>query len=268
MMSSQKLFFRSGSAFTLIEMIGVMAIMTILAGVLTPNILRSIERAAVRAEADTLHSLGEQVKLYLRDNTVPPTSAVPPTLPNWTTQLATYASLNSTDILTNRRQMTRLYVPDPVVANQRAMLLSSMRTGVAMPTAANISANFQTIWNTVEGTVPVSGGWGAWNANNIEYLVIERVNLAAVYRTDLQTFNVTLNNQAASTVSYQVIQANGTVLPVVNMAAGSTTAPALSLKPKDRINLYSAAGGVSLNYSYVVSNSGKTFDFTTSWIPQ
>ncbi len=256
------------AAFTLIEMIGVMAIMTVLASVLTPNLLRSIERAAVRAEGDNLRTLGEQMKLYLRDNAAPPTTVTPPTVPNWTSQMAVYSSLSAADLLTNRRQMARLYVTDPVAANQRAMLISSMRTGVALPTYAQVSANFTAIWNTADGTVPATAGWGAWNANNIEYLVIERVNFAAVYRTDLATYNVTLNNHGAITVSYQVTQANGTVLPVVNLAVGVSTAPALSLRPKDRLALYRAAGGVTLDYSYVVSSTGKTFDFTTTWTPQ
>ncbi|HWA24601.1 MAG TPA: type II secretion system protein [Lacunisphaera sp.] len=248
--------------FTLIEMIGVLAIMTVLAAVMTPNLLRSIERAAVRAESDNLHALGEQSKLYLRDNATPPTTAA------WTSQLATYSSLNAADILTNKRGMNRLFVPDPVAANQRAMIVSSMRNGVALPTTGQISANFTSIWNTADGAVPATAGWGAWNANNIEYLVIERVNFAAVYRNDLQTFNVTLNNHGSTTASYQVTQANGTVLPAVNLAAGVSTSPALTLRPKDRLALYRAAGAVTLDYSYVVSTTGKTFDFTTTWTPQ
>lgn len=260
---------RRVAAFTLIEMIGVLAIMTVLASVMTPNLLRSIERAAVRTEADNLRTLGEQMKLYLRDNATPPTTALPPTAPNWTSQLATYSSLSAADILTNRRRMNRLYVPDPVAANQRAMLVSSMRSGVALPSNAQISAGFTAIWNTAEGSVPAAAGWSAWNTGNIEYLVIERVNFAAVYRADLQTFNVTLNNQGASTASYQVTQANGTVLPVVNLIAGASTAPALTLRPKDRLALYRAAGAVTLDYSYVVSTTGKTFDFSgTTWTPQ
>lgn len=251
------------AAFTLVEMIGVLAILTIMAGVLTPNILHSIERAAVRAEADNLHSIGNEVGLYLRDNAVLPTTA------SWNTQLAAYSSLNAADILTNRRRVARLYVPDPVAANQRVLLISSMRNGVALPSAANVAGNFQTIWDTAEGSVPVSGGWGAWTAGaggNVEYLVIERVSLASIYRTDLQTYSVTLNNNGAGSVSYKVIWANGATPLIVTMPAGSTTATPLSLRPRDRLNLYSNAGAVTLNYSYVVSNSGKTFTFTTSWV--
>ena len=52
--------------FTLIELIGMCVIMTILAGVIAPNAMKSIERAAIRAEDQTLTNLGGQVELYLR----------------------------------------------------------------------------------------------------------------------------------------------------------------------------------------------------------
>ncbi len=266
------------AGFTLVEMIGVLAILTILAGIITPNVLHTIERAAVRAEADNLRTLGGQIGLYLRDNTVMPTAAVPPALPNWTSQLATYSSLSSADILTNKRQMIRLYVPDPVAANQRAMLLSSMRTGVALPTAANVSANFQTIWSTADGSVPVAAGWGAWNANNVEYLVIERVNLSSIYRTDLLSLTITLNNKTpvaavppapavpATNASYRITLANGTV-QAVQPVNSTVTVTLNAMRPRDRIDLYRAAG--VLDSSYVLSTNSKTFDFNgTNWIPQ
>jgi type II secretory pathway pseudopilin PulG len=252
----------SSTGFTLVELIGVLAIIAIMTAVIAPNALHSIERAAVRAEADTLHNLGEQVKLYLRDTAAVPTSA------NWNTVLATYASLSPTDLLTNRRQMTRIYVPDPIVANQRAMLLSSMRNGVALPAAATISGSFATVWNTADGNVPAAGGWVAWNVNNIEYLVIERINLSAIYRTDLLSYTITLNNKGAGTVSYNLVLADGTIQAAVNIIAGAT-ATLTNRRARDRVNLYRAAGGVTLDYSYVLSTTGKTFDFNgTNWIPQ
>ena len=257
------------NGFTLIELIGVLAIIAIMTAVIAPNALHSIERAAVRAETDTLHNLGEEVKLYLRDTAAVPTSA------NWNTLLATYASLSPTDLLTNPRQMTRIYVPDPVVANQRAMLLSSMRNGVALPSAATVSASFATVWNTADGSVPVSGGWAAWNANNIEYLVIERINLASVYRTDIQSFTIILNHKGSGTVSYNLVLADGTIQAAVNilppvLPATTTSVTLANRHPKDRINLYRAAGGATLDYSYVLSTTSKVFDFNTAtnWTPQ
>ena len=276
--SSPQLFRTGQTGFTLVEMIGVIAIMAILAAVIAPNALRSIELAAVRAEADTLHTLGEQVKLYLRDNGIAPTTA------NWNTVLANgnYVALSPTDLLYNRRQIqlgpiTRIYVPDPVAANQRAMFFSSMRNSIALPSVANISNYFKNIWDTTDGTVPgtqpglPAAGWGAWNVNNVEYLVIERVNLSSVYRTDLQTYQITLNNKGSVPVSYSLILASGIPQPAwVNIVAGGTTAPPLVLHAKDRINFYRAQNGVTLDYSYVVSTTPKTFDFKdlTFWLPQ
>jgi len=255
---------RTGAAFTLIEMIGVMAIMAIMAGVLLPNVLKSIENAAVKAEADTIHNLGEEAKLYLRDNSVEPTAA------NWNTVLATYASLNPTDLLTNKRQMNRIYVPDPVAANQRALLVSSMRTGIALPTAATISANFSAVWNWNPLATPFTAppGWGAWNVNNAEFLVIERINFAQVYRTDLASYTVILNNQsvapASRTVSFQILNATGTVRlqntlqpkPALNWQQTVT------LGPKERLNLFSQATYSPLDYSYIGTSGDKTFEYT------
>ncbi len=254
----------------MIEMIGVIAIMAILASVVAPNALRALERAAVTAEGQTLRSLGEQVKLYLRAQGVAPTAA------NWTVAIGNYADISPLDIATNKRQMARVYFTDPAaVPTQRAIIISSMRTGLALPTAANINTaiKFQDIWQTIDGALPTAlswGGWAAWNAvaGSGEYLIIERVNLAPVYSTDLQSLTITLNNRAAITASYNIVLADGTVQLPVNVLAGATAILA-NRRPKERFNLYRAAGGVTLDYSYVLSTTGKTFDFNgTNWIPQ
>ena len=247
--------------FTLIEMIGVLAIMSILAAVITPNALRIIEREAVRAEADTLHNLGEQAKLYLRNTATEPTAA------NWytATVLASpkYALLSPADLLTNRRQMTRLYVPDPIAANHRAMFLSSMRTALALPNVNNISANFTTIWNTTYGNVPAAAGWGSWNTNNIEYLIIERVS----FQADLQDLPVHLTT-TGPTGSYRLMSADGlTLLQSGNVTLSTPVDLTPNGHPNQRLNLYRAAGGVTLDYSYVLSTHGGNFEFNgTNWI--
>ena len=256
--------------FTLIEMIGVLAVMAILASVLAPNALRSLDRAAVTAEAQTLRNLGEQAKNYLRAQGVAPTAA------NWTVTIGGYADLSPSDIATNKRQMGRVYLTDPAtVPTQRVIIISSMRTGLTLPTAANINTavRFQDIWQTADGSLPTAlswAGWAAWNAvaSSGDFLVIERVNLSPVYNTDLQSLTITLNNRAAATASYNIVLADGTVQAAVNVLAGGT-AVLPNRRPKERFNLYRAAGGVTLDYSYVLSSTGKTFDFNgVNWIPQ
>jgi type II secretory pathway pseudopilin PulG len=255
-------------AFTLIEMIGVLAILTIMAGVLTPNVLHSIERAAVQAEEQNLRSLSGAIASYMKDYHTLPTEGAG----NWNSQLAIYSSLSAADIVTNKRQdpqpagISRLYVID-TVTNKRALLISSMRRGVALPGIAAVRANFQGIWDAAEGAVPPGGFAPAWTNlspnSNIEYLVIERVSVADLYQTLNQTFAIILN-QHGGNASYKVTPAIGTSPGVIPFNSG--TAPVtLNLKSKDRLDLYSSPGGVGLNFSYVVSNTPKSFDFTTVW---
>lgn len=263
-------FLRAAAGFSLIELIGVLAIMAILASVIAPNTLRSLDRAAVNAEARTLDNLGEQVKICLRANGTAPTAA------NWTTTVGSYADISPADIATNRRRINRVYITDPATnPTQRVLILSSMRAGLNLPTAANINTavRFQDIWQTVDGALPTTASWSGWTAwsavaNSTDYLLIERVNLAPIYNTDLQSLTLTLNNKAGTTASYNLVLANGTVQTAVNLPAGST-AILTNRRPRDRLNLYRAASGATLDYSYVVNTAGRTFDFNgTSWNPQ
>lgn len=272
-MKTRRFFFpiKAAAGFTLIEMIGVMAILTIMAAVLTPNVLHSIERAAVRAESDNLHTLGQEIGYYLRDNNGGwPTSQILPSSIAWTTQLATYSSLSALDIQTNRRGMDRRYVADAV--NRRALLISSMRNGVALPLPLQVTANFQGIWDTADGNVPPGAGWGGWSAGaggNIEYLVIERVSLSAVFQTDLQTYVMKINNNAGGPVlSYKTVPAGGSPSSVVVVPVGAVNMATPPLKRRDELYLYSDSGGTMLNFVYVVSDSPKTFTYTTYWAAQ
>jgi prepilin-type N-terminal cleavage/methylation domain-containing protein len=281
-------FYIRREGFTLLEMIGVIAVMAILAATITPNALRMLDRAAVRAEVDTLHNLGEQTKLFLQAKGWAP--GLNPTLPapTWDQDLGTFADISSADIVTNKRQIARSYIYEPaVLPPKRALLLSSMRTGLALPVAANLNttALFDNVWNTADGTVPLAGGswagWAAWratlNGNAGDYLIIERINLASIYNTDLQSLTITLNNKGSTAVSYNLVLADGTSQAAVNIPApvlpSTTTVVILSnRRPKERINLYRSAAGVNLDYSYVLTttSSGKTFDFNTAtnWTPQ
>ena len=85
---AKKVYFHRVAAFTLIEMIGVMAIMAILgAAVIVPNGLRVMDRAAVSAEQQTLANLGKQSVKFLGD------IGSPPAVATWATDIATYSDL-------------------------------------------------------------------------------------------------------------------------------------------------------------------------------
>lgn len=261
---------RPTAAFSLIELIGVLAIIAIMASVIAPNSLRAIDRAAVNAEGRTLDALGEQVKLYLRAAGTAPTAA------NWTTTLGAYADISPADMATNKRRVGRVYLVDPAsTPTQRVIILSGMRAGLALPAAAaiNTAARFQDIWQTADGSLPTAtswSGWAAWSAvdNAADYLLIERVNLASVYHTELQSLTLTLNNTSAAAASYNLVLADGSAQGVVSLPAGGT-AVLTNRRSRERLNLYLGSGGATLDYSYVLASAGRTFDFNgTAWIPQ
>jgi len=257
------------TGFTLIEMIGVIAIMGILAAVITPNALRTLDRAAERAEADTLHNLGEQVKLSFKVNGWLPGLKPTPPFTTWDQDLWTFADMNPADIVTNKRQMARVFVLEPGAMPKRAMLLSSMRSGLALG-PANTAAAFTAVWNwNAAGDLtlfPPPAGWAAWNNTNIEYLVIERVNLQAVY----MTINLS-NNTAKSTnlVGYRIQPVGGPPGGLQTLTKG--TSQTLTMRPNERLDLYNTNVGTGVpDYTYIVSSGFKVIDFddTNFWTPQ
>jgi prepilin-type N-terminal cleavage/methylation domain-containing protein len=202
--------------FTLIELIAVLAIIVILAGLLVPNVLRQIENSALKAELQTDQNLGEAIKQYLRINGTVPTTVIPPTLPNWTSQLAASTDLSANDILNTKRQTIRTYVVEPgVFPPTRAMIISSMRTGVAVPVATGINtlARFDDIWTTADGVIPSgasAGLWGVWSASNANYLTVVRISFDSINKTDFQNAEV-LTTQSLGNAVKQYLRTVGTL---------------------------------------------------------
>ena len=275
------------AAFTLIEMIGVLAIMSILASVLVPNVLRSMDRAAVDAERKTLDAIGEQVRTFVREKYSMPSSAAPAFLPDrsvdasrlsWCKDVAEVSDIPLRDLAINRREMPRVYLQDPDVTKNRVLILSSMMSdgSYALPTPGeiNTAAEFQTLWDTAENSLPTvnwirRGRWLALNEGGNHFL-IERIDLRPIYRTDLATFTFRLNNRDTVTVAYDYVPAIGT--------GGSGTVAAggyaeIQMQPRARLNLYRAStrSTATLDYTYIVGTSARvlTFDFKSGvWTPQ
>jgi prepilin-type N-terminal cleavage/methylation domain-containing protein len=260
------------SAFTLIEMIGVMAVISILAAVVFPVTLRSLDRAAVRTERENLKAYAAAITEYVRYNSafpaISPIPAYPTPLP-WSTALVSPMNFTSEapiNMRRNARNVDRVFIVEPGATPKRAILISGMREGLSLPTVANLTAStavFDAVWNTQDNAVP-SGGTGLWTAwaNWGEYLSLQRISVYA----ELQDVIVTLQNTSATAVSYEVLRTNGTsYIGRTSIPGGAAPVAPPSLKPRMRINLYASPAALTPTISYVVTPDGKSFLFNTSW---
>ena len=252
MLRQQLLRSYASRGFTLVELIGVMAIIAILAAIAAPLTLRTVDRIAVRAEAATLHRLGEYTKLHLQRTGVLPSSAT------WRTDLIGYTDLSAGNLEFNPRHVARVFLVEPVGGggqSTRVLILSSMRAGLALPATASASA-FAEIWNTIDGERPAT--WTTWPAEHGEFLVIQRVNLAA----ELQSFSFRLQNATTNPASYVIVRPSGSSTPQ-QVAPGFTD---VTLRPGWRLDLFRDNAGATLSYSYIVNTRSRSFVFDgTTW---
>jgi prepilin-type N-terminal cleavage/methylation domain-containing protein len=248
------------AGFTLIEMIGVLAVMAILATVLVPNVIRSIDLASIKAEAESLHHMGDQIKTYRRDTgDLPGQGAGGP----WYTELAVYSDLSSAALQTNSRRNDRVLFLESPANTPRVILLSSMRPGLALPA---VLGAFQTVWDTLDDQVPA--GWPIAWANQGQYLVIERVNLRAY----LPNLKLVLNNNSvtAVTVSARIMHADGTTTPPIVVIPGTPISSPPFASAGETINFYlNNTGTGPVDYVHVMNSSPVSFNYDDAkgWFP-
>jgi len=149
------------SGFTLIEMIGVLAVISILSAVIAPPVIQQINRAVSDSEASNLKALASSVHEYILAHQKIPGSLT------WASDVASINTLPLNQVAKNDRGFARGYYVDPAsIINQktgytqanaqiplptspRIMLVSNLKANV--PAAPTSAAAFNKIWDQSAG---------------------------------------------------------------------------------------------------------------------
>lgn len=272
------------AAFTLVELIGVLAVIAILASIIVPSMVRTMDLRSANSEAETLATLVDHVRVEYQRTDALPTAA------NWSSDLTRYAEMPADAIETNHRLGSRVYIPEPVADPVRALILSSLHHNLALPDDSDITTTtaFDEIWDTLAWQIPPTSSWSGWSAwhNRSDadlYLVIDRVNVqdiidAAGYggsgggisgsgkdggAVSMQDLRLTMDVQDGKWPSYQ-LTIDGVTEPVVNLSPGVTSLD--GFHSGDVVKLYRWSNGSDLKQTYTFSNQDASFRFTgSSW---
>lgn len=212
---------QSPPGFSLIEMVGVLAIMAIVAAILTPNLGRRISRSNGEKEDKVLEALAEGLLQYVRANQTIPGSTT------WTTNIAAFTGLTVDEVgrvNPSDSSTYRVYLINPSfspgspssspvwtqsstgaasAANATLMILSSHKSKLYLPVKsgpAPSQSTYDSIWNwsydpatksspgESKSAVSESGAgsaqniWGPTWTGNGEYLHVKRINLAPLFQ--------------------------------------------------------------------------------------
>ena len=184
-------------AFSLIELIGVLAVITVLASLLLPVVVRHVDIAAVNGEAASLNNISNALVLQiLRSNSIPSEAAWFQTVGNW-------LSYSSGGVLTNARRNLRVCLYDPSgwltnfvttsyvqgptgisisPANARVLFVSSLGKALPSTLTNGTATDFNNLWNSTARTVPTSGPWSGWTTTGKpDDVLVQTLNLQPLF---------------------------------------------------------------------------------------
>ena len=223
--STDKRAAKSIRAFSLIEFIGVLAILAILATALIPVVIRRMDQAARTREISDLAAISNALTLQiLRSNTVPSGGT-------WVDDAANWTRLSASAINKNPRGYYRVLFIDTNgwlgtvalpytqtvqgtanASNQARMMIVSCLSGtngVSQSSGALPSHLFNDIWNTPQGSKPST--WAGWRGDPDD-LLVQRINLQPLFHRVI-LFNPISNAVCAFSIN------SSTTAPVSNKVA-------------------------------------------------
>jgi prepilin-type N-terminal cleavage/methylation domain-containing protein len=195
-------------AFSLIEVIGALAVAAVLSAGIALVSIRSIDQAVSCQEATNLQNLANALQnSILRTRYIPGTN-------DWYQVIATELGASTNAVLLTSRNTRRAFLIDPNLQigassgvlpyaqgtngspppqSPRLLILSSLAGSAPLPASGIIPANFGTLWNTADGSLPTNTSFSGWQGLP-EDLRIQRVDLNSLF-VKLQLSNLLSTNQ-------------------------------------------------------------------------
>ena len=187
-------------------MIGVLAILAILAVAATPVVIRRIDQAAWTREVNDLAAISNALALQaVRSNRISSAST-------WTNDAGSWLGLSANAIAQNPRRYSRVLFIDtngwfgqvalpynqtvggttnaPTQARMMIVSCLSGTNGVSQTSGALAASFFNDIWNTAQGSRPST--WTNWKGN-VNDLFVQRINFQPLFH------RLILFNQSSST---------------------------------------------------------------------
>jgi len=173
--------------FTLLEMIGVLAITAIIAATITPNVVRQLNAANADAEAQTLDTLGGALVDYIEAN-----KRIPgPPNADWSGSIAQMAAVPTALVLRNEKGFLRGYYVDPrfFTASAQAFSAYQQQHGLATAPVSPRIMLVSMLKSNAPGAPTTAAGFNdIWEQTNTPSIVesndnhIERINLSDLFQ--------------------------------------------------------------------------------------
>ncbi len=220
---------RRQQGFSLVEMIGVLAIILILALAVQPSLMKQMDTVSRAQERSSLQTISDALNSYiLLNHRIPGTNTI-------MTDVANQLGWLPGQVQTNALGGGRYFLVDPTVPNpstgtnlslpftevpggptnppvNRVVLVTSMRTSIPASVLVGCTTNavaFSNLWNAADGVSPI--GWvdGSWDD-----IMVQRINLGPLF------VQVILNSSSVTNGEYSIDGTNShAALPKVPYSA-------------------------------------------------